>query len=406
MKVLFWIGVGWLVYVYVGYPLILAVLARIGRRIHPVIKDDYLPSVSVLVSARNEEKDIGWKVAETLAWDYPRDRLEVLVASDASDDRTDEILQGIKDPRLKLVRMEKRSGKGVALNRLAQLAQGEILFFTDANARIPAHCLRRVARHFADERVGCVTGDADHLKGQGDSSVAKGTRAYWGYETLVKYLENQIGSVLVCVGRAFATRRSNFEPLQADLANDLELPMRIAHAGYWIRYEPEARSVEGATSSPSEEFARQRRIVGQGALAVWRLRSLLKGLRGWQFFSRKALRWLTLVPLALVLISSLAFTDLSAVNALLLVQLLFYGLALAGGILVLLGRSGGPVFSVPFYILLIGAAGITGIFDTCRGQRFNVWEIPTLSRRGGDLTAAADGAQQMGRNPLRSDGRL
>src|SRR6516225_8440165 len=117
MKVLFWIGVGWLVYVYVGYPLILAVLARIGRRIHPVIKDDYLPSVSVLVSARNEEKDIGWKVAETLAWDYPRDRLEVLVASDASDDRTDEILQGIKDPRLKLVRMEKRSGKGVALNR-------------------------------------------------------------------------------------------------------------------------------------------------------------------------------------------------------------------------------------------------------------------------------------------------
>ena len=164
--------------------------------------------------------------------------------------------------------------------------------------------------------------------------------------------------------------------------------------------------MEGATSSPSEEFARQRRIVGQGALAVWRLRSLLKGLRGWQFFSRKALRWLTLVPLALVLISSLAFTDLSAVNALLLVQLLFYGLALAGGILVLLGRSGGPVFSVPFYILLIGAAGITGIFDTCRGQRFNVWEIPTLSRRGGDLTAAADGAQQMGRNPLRSDGRL
>src|SRR6516164_3161604 len=141
MTALFWIGVLWIGYVYVAYPLILALLGKI-QRVHPIIKDDFLPTVSVLISARNEEKDIGWKVTETLEWDYPRDRLEVLVASDASEDRTDEILLGIEDSRLKPVRMEHRGGKCVALNHLAQLAQGELLFFTDANAHIPARCLK------------------------------------------------------------------------------------------------------------------------------------------------------------------------------------------------------------------------------------------------------------------------
>lgn len=404
MMVVFWIGVAWLGYVYVGYPLLLGVFALI-HRIRPAIGEGFLPTVSVLIVARNEEKDIGWKVKETLRWDYPADRLEILVASDASEDRTDEIVRAINDPRLTLLRMEKRGGKNKALDRLAQLARGELLFFTDANSHIDEGCLRRVVRHFADQRVACVTGDPDDLKGEDDSTIAKGTRAYWSYETLVKYLESQIGSVLVCVGSVFAIRRSVFTPLQADLANDLELPMRIGHAGYWIRYEREARSVEGVTSSPRQEFARQRRIVGQGALAMWRLRSLLTGLRAWQFFSRKTLRWLTLIPLALVLTSSLALRDLPLVKAFLLVQLVFYGLAAMGGILVLFGRSGGPVFSLPFYILLIGAAGIAGIFDTCRGRRFNVWESATLSRGTHELIAT-EVAHHSARNPLRGEGRL
>src|ERR1019366_2386632 len=157
MMLLFWMGVAWLGYVYIGYPLILAVLALV-RRVHPVAQDDFLPTVSVLIAARNEGKDIGWKATETLKWDYPADRLEVLVASDASEDRTDEIVQAIKDPRLTLVRMEKRGGKGRALNRLAELAHGKLLFFTDANAHIAPHCLGRMVGHFADPQVGCVTG--------------------------------------------------------------------------------------------------------------------------------------------------------------------------------------------------------------------------------------------------------
>ena len=133
MTLVFWLAVAWIAYVHVGYALIVALLGLV-RRIRPVIGEDALPTVSVLLAARNEERDIGWKLAQTLDWDYPHDRLEVLVASDASTDRTDEIIRGVTDPRLTFVRLEQRSGKNVALNELARRARGELLFFTDANS--------------------------------------------------------------------------------------------------------------------------------------------------------------------------------------------------------------------------------------------------------------------------------
>ena len=377
MTALFWIGVLWIGYVYVAYPLILALLGKI-QRVHPVIKDDFLPTVSVLISARNEEKDIGWKVTETLAWDYARDRLELLIASDASEDRTEEILQAIKDPRLKVVRMERRSGKGVALNRLAQLAQGELLFFTDANAHIPAYCLRRMVRHFADERVGCVTGMTS-VQPDVDLAIESGDRLYLGYETTISQLESRLGSVLVCDGAIFCIRRSLFQPVLPELANDLELPMRIGDAGYWVLHEPAARVFEKETSSPQEEFARRRRICGQGLLAMWKFRGTLRGRRGWQLVSRKFLRWLTLIPLVLVLISSAGLSG-QPFALVLTLELVFYSFAMVGWVLALKGRKAGRAFSVPFFVMLGSVAAFVGVVDTCLGRRFAVWEVPTLSR--------------------------
>jgi cellulose synthase/poly-beta-1,6-N-acetylglucosamine synthase-like glycosyltransferase len=379
MTAVFWTGVLWMGYVYVGYPLVLAVLVRAGRRVHPVTKDDFLPTVSVLISARNEEKDIGWKVTETLEWDYPRERLEVLVASDASEDRTDEILRGIEDSRLKPIRMERRSGKGVALNRLAQLAQGELLFFTDANAHIAAHCLKRMTRHFADARVGCVTGMTS-AQPDVDLAIERGGRLYLGYETTISQLESQLGSVLVCDGAIFCSRRSLFQPVFPEVANDLEVPMRIGGAGSWVLHEPTAKVFERETSSPQEEFARRRRICGQGLLALWTFRGTLRGLRGWQFMSRKFLRWLTLIPLVLLLVSSARLAGQPFFALILTLELVFYGLALVGWVLALKGRKAGPAFSVPFFVVLGSVAAFVGVVDTCLGRRFAVWEVPTLSR--------------------------
>lgn len=379
MIYLFLTALLWLAFVYVGY-LVLVGLLGLVRRVRVKARDDFAPTVSVLISAYNEEKDIEWKLKETLEWDYPADRFEVLVASDTSDDHTDEIVQGIKDPRLTFVRMEQRGGKNLALNRLAPLARGEILFFTDANSHLPAHCLRRMVRQFADDRVGCVTGEMRCVQGKADPSFSGGERLYWGYESLAKFLESKIGSVLVCVGSVFAIRRSLFAPLQPDLANDLEIPMRVAGAGYRVRYEPEAWSEEKVARLPGQEFARRRRIAGQGMVGMWRMRKSLTGLRGWQFLSRKFLRWLSLVPLVMLLVSTLWLASSPLFAAIFVLQALFYGLALVGGLFAWGGRSGGSLVSVPFYFVLLNVAVLVGVIDACLGRRFAIWEIATLSR--------------------------
>jgi len=374
----FWTGVLWIGYTFAGYPLLLWMIGFVSQ-VRPERRDGFLPSVSVLISARNEEHDIGWKVAETLAWDYPPERLEVLVASDASEDRTEEIVQAIQDPRVKLVRMEKRGGKGRALNRLAELARGELLFFTDANAHIAPHILRRMASHFADPRVGCVTGETRPLA-EHEQAIGSGASAFLSFESVLYRLESRLGSVLACDGAIFCIRRRLYAPVSPELANDLELPLRIRHAGFWVLHEPESIVREVDTSSPREEFARRRRICAQGMLAMWRLRATLRGRRGWQFFSHKLLRYLTLVPLLLVLFSAVVLRGQPLFAAMLMLQAAFYCAALYGFVSTFLQWKSGKLIAAPFYIVLGSIGAVAGILDACRGRRFDVWATPALSR--------------------------
>ena len=376
----FLIAVGWLVYVYAGYLLGLA-LVSLRRRVRPIVSERCEPSLSVLIAARNEEKDIGWKIVETLAWDYPPEKLEILVASDASDDSTDEIVKSMSDPRITLVRMKVRGGKVRALNRLAELAHGEILFFTDANAHIGPQALRLMVRHFADERVGCVTGDSRPIRERDNPAVASGASVYWSYESAVKRLENRIGSVLVCDGAIFCIRALLFDSLDPDLANDLETPMRIGAEGCWITHEPAALAFERDTTSPLEEFRRRRRMCAQGMLAMMTMPGALRGLRGWQFLSHKFLRWTSLIPMLMVLFSSAVLARNSFFFAsLLALQAVFYGVAAVGLARAIADRPATRLMAVPFYVVLGVAGALVGVVDSLRGKRFDVWEIPSLSR--------------------------
>ena len=294
MRIIFWIGAGWLRLCLCRLPHVLWILGWF-RRIRPVA-GDALPAVTVLISARNEEKDIEWKVRQTLGWNYPAEKLQVLVASDASEDRTDELLQSIHDPRFAFIRLPERVGKNAALNRLAAMATGDLLFFTDANSDIDAECLRRMVQHFSDARVGCVTGVEETSSGEQAAALATGGSTYLEYESNINRLESNLGSVLVCDGSIFCMRRALYTEVRPELANDLELPLRVGAAGSWVLYEPTARSREYTTLSAGEEFRRRKRICGQGILGMWTLRQQLTGLRAWQFFSRKLLRWFSLVP--------------------------------------------------------------------------------------------------------------
>jgi cellulose synthase/poly-beta-1,6-N-acetylglucosamine synthase-like glycosyltransferase len=375
---LFCLSAGWLGYVWIGYPLALQALS-LTHRFRSVTAADYYPMVSVLIAARNEERDIAWKLAQTLAWDYPADRLEVLVGSDASTDGTDDAIRAIRDPRLRYLRNQERAGKNITLNRIARQARGEVLFFTDANTQIDPQCLRTMVRHFADDRVGCVTGMECNVTADDTSTLTAGSSAYLEYESAIDKLESKLGSVLVCDGSAYCLRSSLFTDLDPDLANDLEHPVRIGNAGMAILYEPQARSVERCTSSAREEFARRRRIAAQGALAMWRLRNELHGLRRWQFVSRKFLRWLSVLPLLIAMVTSFFLRHEQIFSALFAVQVCFYGLVLVGTWQNGTSRLNGLV-RLPFVFLMANLAVFIGVLDACRRKTFATWNVAALSR--------------------------
>jgi biofilm PGA synthesis N-glycosyltransferase PgaC len=375
---LYWLSVAWIAYVWTGYPLALAAVSLV-RRFRPASSDHYLPTVSVLIAARNEQKDIGWKLRQTLAWDYPQHKLEVLVGSDASTDATDDQIRAVYDSRLIFVRNPERAGKNITLNRLARLASGDLLFFTDANTHISTVCLRKMVRHFADARVGCVTGTESNVDGPEASAMTAGSNAYLGYESLVNSLESRFGSVLVCDGSIYCLRRSLFNNLDPELANDLEHPIRAGSADYAVLFEPEARSFEHCSSSPREEFGRRRRIAAQGALGMWRLKSQLRGLRLWQFISRKFLRWLTIIPFLVALIASFRLWYDHVYLTLFAAQFAFCAVA-ATGIWLRGNSKTAALLRLPFVFLLAHVAVFVGVVDACRRKTFATWNIAELSR--------------------------
>lgn len=379
IEILFWLSAGWLVYVYLGYPVLLW-LVGLFRPFHPVGSSIDLPKVSVLLSARNEGKDIAWKIKETLAWNYPLEKFQLLVASDASEDGTDAILKGVKDPRFSFLRLDQRSGKNEALNRLNKLASGDLLFFSDANSHIGPDCLRMVVRHFADHRVGCVTGIERTVREGEDSVIAVGTRASLGYESRINALESRLGSVLVCDGSIFCVRRSLFRTLQPDLANDFELPALIGGAGHAILFDPQVVSLEKSTSSPLEEFHRKRRICGQGVLGFWRLRYCFRGLRAWELLSRKFLRWFGAIPLLVAFLSSLWLVSRPLYTTAVALQVIFYSLALAGWWFAMRGRKGHTAITFPFYFVMVNIAAFLGAVEGMLGKRFSIWDSATQSR--------------------------
>jgi cellulose synthase/poly-beta-1,6-N-acetylglucosamine synthase-like glycosyltransferase len=380
MTYVFWIAVAWLTYVYAGYAMVVWILG-LFQQVQPRVNETYIPTVSVLISARNEEKDIAWKLKQTLAWDYPKDKLQVLVASDASVDTTDEIIKSFHDQRVTFVRMETQVGKNSALNELSKLATNDILFFTDANSDVPAGCIKRLGTYFADPRVGCVTGVESVLADDNEPALSVGTATYLGYESLINQLESKIGSVLVCDGSIFCVRRTLFQELSPELANDLELPIRIGYAGHWILYDSNTRSVERCTSSAREEFRRRRRICAQGLLGLWRLRPALHGLRMWQFASRKVLRWFTLLPfVALCVSSTLMMKRGGPFELVAVVEAVFCTSALLGCSSRLRRSQVGRVVGPPFHFFLALIAALMGVLDTCVGTQYSVWTIAKVSR--------------------------
>jgi cellulose synthase/poly-beta-1,6-N-acetylglucosamine synthase-like glycosyltransferase len=255
VALVFWVSVGLILYTHLGYSLVLRVLLALRRQ--PTISPGTWqepPRVSLIVAAHDEEQVIAEKVANALALDYPRERLEVIVASDGSDDATVERAQAAGAD---LVLDLQRGGKAVAQNAAAERASGEILAFSDANSHWSPDALRHLVEPFADPKVGYVCGQARFLDADGDNLEG----SYWRYEMAVREMESALAGVTAGNGAIYAVRRSAYIPLAASGSHDLSFPFLMAKRGLRSLYVPWAKAEEKMVPTLEGEFARKRRMM-------------------------------------------------------------------------------------------------------------------------------------------------
>jgi len=361
-------------YLYVGYPSLLFVLSRLVHR--PVRRADVRPALTLVVPVYNESGVMDEKIRNCLDLDYPRDRLEILVASDGSTDATEEIAAAFADRGVRLLSLPRR-GKAFALNAAADAATGEILVFTDANTLLDRGALVALARDFGDPEVGGVCGNKKVLESRDGDTTEAGEGLYWRYDKWQKGLETRLGSIFAADGTLHAVRRDLYVPLEDPAqADDIAISTRIVLQGYRLVYEPDAVAFEEAPAEGASEFFRKVRVTNHSVRALLNLGAALwtSGFYSFELLSHKLLRHLSPFFLAGLLVSTALLAGARPVFALLLLlQLAFYALGLAGFLLrgTVAGRS--PLLSVPYYFSLVNAAALVGVLSIVVGYRSRRW---------------------------------
>ena len=373
---IFGVSLGVCVYVYAGYPALLALLARLRPR--PVRRAPVLPTITVVIPAFNEEAVIERKIRHTLANGYPEALLEIVVASDGSTDRTNEIVRRWEGDSLRLLPLP-RSGKVVALNAAVAVARGDIVVFTDADVSLDAGALAHLVSNFADPAVGGVTGRKAPLAGPGAAAIGRGEGLYTRFDEWQKFLESRIGSTVAAHGALHAVRRELYVPVSDPSgADDMAISMRIVLQGRRLVYEPAAMARVDLPHDARVEFARKVRIANQVMRALWHLGPALwsSGFYSVQLISHKLLRYCIPVFLVLMLAANTALVPPGNSGWLLLwiLQLAFYGAAVTA--LLLGGRPRGMlhrVLAVPYYFCVVNAAAMGAWLSLLRGRGSGTW---------------------------------
>ena len=371
--IILWASAAVAAYVYIGFPVVLALLRRFAR--HPVRKGPIEPTVSVLVAAYNEADVIEAKIRNSLALDYPADRIDIAIACDGPTDGTTEIATRVAaeigQGRVRVFAYPKNRGKLYVLNDTVRELTGEIVVLTDAASMLATDAVRRLIENFADPRVGAVSGVYRITRGD-DATLGTQEDFYWRYETFLKEAEGDVGSILGCHGALYALRRALYPyPAPSTINDDYVIPMRILQAGYRVAYDSSAVATEEAHEMAG--FSRRVRIMTGNFQQLSELGALLRPLRPgplFFFLSHKAGR--LVVPLAMLgmLISNAFLLDRPFYRGLFALQLLFYALVLLGALI----RLRPKILRLPYYFCMINAAAFVGMYYALRGGRTLAWK--------------------------------
>jgi len=375
MEMAFWLSAAALIYAYAGYPLLLFIVS-IFRPL-TVRAGDYQPTVSIIITAYNEELVLAAKLENTLALGYPHELMEIIVASDCSTDRTDDIVRKYSRQGVKLVRQPERLGKTAAQNAAVAQAAGEIILFSDATSLYKTDVVRALIPNFADPTVGCVAGRLIYVD-PSESRVGRGARSYWSYETFLKKHESRACSLIGASGCLYAVRRSAYVPLYHEACSDFIIATKMVEQGLRAVYEPNAICTEETNRRSDNELKMRVRVIAQTFTDLWRHRAMLNPIRSGfyavQLLSHKVMRYLVPVfLLALLGASAILASDFLFYRILLACQLAGYA---CGAIAWLLDRMGkrSRFLVLPQYFLLANVASLIAIFKFLRGERYARWE--------------------------------
>ena len=390
--IFFWLCVSALAYTFVGYGLLMFVLAwlksalaRTGSATPSAATDlegeqpagaeagtREPPSVCVVVVVRDEEKRIADRVRNVLGCDYPPDRLCVVVVSDGSTDGTVESVRALGDGRVDVVALRERGGKAGGINAGLHGRPEEVIVFADARQRFASDTVARLVAPFADPAVGAVSGSLE-VGTEGDA-VSGGVDVYWRMEKAIRHAESQVGSAIGCTGAVYAIRRELFEPLPEDtILDDVVVPMRILVKGYRVLFEPAAKAFDPQPFSPEKEHARKRRTLAGNYQMLFRYPRWLLPWRNrvwWQLISHKYMRlagpWLMVVAL----VSNGLLAGVPVYRALVCGQLTFYLAALAG---MKVRTTTSKLFSLPAGFVFLNAQAAYALIDYLRGSFRKGW---------------------------------
>jgi len=378
IETLFWISVGAILYTFLGYPVVVWLLARMLER--NVIKADITPPVSVVIACHNEQDNIDGRIKNILQSDYPQDLINIIVVSDGSTDLTTETARRHTSNRVSVLAYESQRGKATALNIGVGTATGEIVVFADARQSFEPRAIRELVANFADPGVGAVSGEL-LLDGATGASVGEGVGLYWKYEKWIRKSESRSGSVIGATGAIYAIRRELWRPLpDSTILDDVYTPMGIALAGHRVVFEDKARAHDKAIDSAGREFARKvRTLTGNYQLCQLMPRLLFpNSALLFQFYSHKLMRLAAPIFLLLILATSVILATGPGGNAATLLyraalagELVFYGGVAAGAYLLKHNRRV-RLLNFLYVFSLMNAAALIGLLFFVLGKR-NVW---------------------------------
>lgn len=363
-------------YAYIGYPLLLSGLSRLCRR--PITKGECTPSVSLVVPAHNEERIIQQKLENSLALDYPQDRLEILVASDGSNDGTNAVIREFADRGLvRFYAFPVRRGKAAVLNEVIPDARGDLVLFSDANVMYATDAIRKLVQGFMDPQVGCVSGNVilvnDHT-GFGD-----GESAYYRMERFIQDRESRLGSIVGADGAMFALRRELFQPIDPrTVLDDFVISMNVARKGFRLMYEGEAKGFERASLTIRDEFRRRKRVAGgiwQVLMRGWGLPTWRDGFQLFAFLSHKLARWIAAFAMAVCVLTSGLLAGAGVWWGIVFgIQVGAYATITAGGWAVERGWKIPTWLRMALYFVLSNAATVVGILHAIFREETVLWQ--------------------------------